>query len=735
MHRFLAGLVVLASACGLPEGEYFGRVKDDPDPTHLHWCNSGEPEYLDPALVSSTTGLKLVYAMFTGLTDHNMQGLPEPAVATSWDITADQRTFVFHLRDDAKWSNGRPMTADDFVYSLTRVLHPLTGSANAETLWKLKNGELYTANRVRMVMSDDAALAKGSIVELVGYDGQVAADLRKLEIKDSNKRTADVDLQLRDHPAWPAEWKTLPEPYAKVPAGEEVTIIDLWGDNDEWAYIQWFEDDGVYGWVETKLLTGQPNKDVQYTVHLIPPEHQPGVSHPATPLDTEFSTVTIQGGDLLMLPEVLGARAIDEHTLVLETWGPVPYLIDLSPQRSFRPTPREAVSRKPKRWIKPGAWKDRKVITSGAFTLDKWVVRDRVELVKSPTFFEADDVKLERITAYSINDQAASANYYLQGGCDATTSNNMPSSYLPVLNGIKTGKPAFKDYTAAPYLGIYLYLINTEKLTNVHLRRALNYAVDRRPIPSITKGGQIPTAQFMPGTPVSQLSDEDLELCGIDRDTKGVAAIVLSGEICYVPPQGLDFDLEKAKAELELARKEMGAEFPKKLSLKFNSGTESHKLIAEYMQEQWRVNLGLKVELQSQEWKTFLKDTRNGEYEVARMGWIGNFPDPEGEFLPQFKCDSPDNRTKFCNPEFERLYKQAEATADRKKRLSIIKQAEKIMVEDAAIIPLYVYTQHHLQKPFVKDLAINPVDQVPLRKAWIDPDWRQHQNETEKKAN
>src|SRR5262249_23889854 len=152
--------------------------------------------------------------------------------------------------------------------------------------------------------------------------------------------------------------------------------------------------------------------------------------------------------------------------------------------------------------------------------------------------------------------------------------------------------------------------------------------------PKILKAGEIPTAQFSPGTPIAQLSDADLALCGVNRDTKGVATIVLSNELCYVPPPGLDFDLEKAHRELELAKQEMGDQFPQKFTLKFNSGSDAHKLIAEWIQEVWRKNLGLEVDLEVQEWKTFLKDTVNGEYDLARMGWIGNFPDPEAEFLP-----------------------------------------------------------------------------------------------------
>jgi oligopeptide transport system substrate-binding protein len=202
--------------------------------------------------------------------------------------------------------------------------------------------------------------------------------------------------------------------------------------------------------------------------------------------------------------------------------------------------------------------------------------------------------------------------------------------------------------------------------------------------------------------------------------------IMVTGELCYLPPPGLDFDPVKARAELALARQEMGAAFFDRFTYKFNSGTEAHKLIAEYLQQQWQQVLGLTVDLESQEWKTFLADTKNNQFDVARLGWIGNFPDPEGEFLPMYACASANNRTRYCNPEFDRLLEAARPIRDRKARLAVVRQAEQVMIEDAPTIPLYVYTQQVLQKPYVRDLAINFPDQPPLHEAWIDVDWRQH---------
>ena len=707
--------LLLAAACGLPEGEYFGKVPE-PDPTHFRFCNSGEPEYVDPALATDTASTPLVYLMFSGLADwgSDFAGSPVPDLATHWEASPDSRTFTFHLREGITWSNGRPITSADFAYHITRILHPRTLSRNTTSLDPVKNARLFTAGRAKVLLADAGTFRRGEIVEVVGLDGEVAEDLDKAEIPSTNVRTASRPLRLRDLGAPESE------AYATVPAGEEVDLIELGGPNRDWAYVFWLGVDWYYGWVPLAELDHQPSSEVKYTVREIPPESRPGVNLARDPSFRPRQGV-VAGKHLLTLPEVLGVRTPDERTLVVETTDPAPYLIDEVQGRVFRPSPRESVSRSPQGWTRP---KNGLLVTSGAFTMTEWRVRDRIEFVKSPTYWDAGNIKLERFTSYQINDQAAAANYYAQGGCDAINANNIPYSYLPVLTGKRTGKP-YKDFLLAPYSGIYYFVVNAEKLDNVHLRRALNFAIDRRPIPGFMHGNEHPTASFTPGQPISSLTGEELALCGVTRDTPGTAAI-LNGEYCYLPPPGLDFDPERAKEELAIARKEMGDDFPDEISIKFNSGVEGHKVIAEYVHSQLTTNLDLNIRLSSMEWKTYLKETTSGNFEIARLGWIGSTPDPEAQFLVVFKCGSTFNRSRWCNREFMDLFARAEATPDRQARFDILRQAEKVMLEEAPVIPLYVYTQKHLVRPYVRNYHTNIGANVQRTRIWLDPDWRKH---------
>src|SRR5262249_35964030 len=289
----------------------------------------------------------------------------------------------FHLRDDARWSNGRPLVADDFVYSYARVLHPLTASMNADTLLRLLHAREYNAGTARVVLADAAPFRKGQVVVAAERD---AADPHT----GPNARRARRPAPLRADPDAGAEV------WAVAPAGADLTVVDRRCSAGAcWAYVYLPGGEGTYGWTPLADLVA-PNDERLYKVKAIdgPTEG------------------TVAGRDLLMLPELLGVSAPDPHTLVIETEGPTPYLLDLTLQRPFRPVPREVASRWPRTWSTV-----RHIVGSGPFRLAAHRPRDKVELVRSPTFWDAGHVRLARVTFLSIESQAVAASVYYQGGC------------------------------------------------------------------------------------------------------------------------------------------------------------------------------------------------------------------------------------------------------------------------------------------------------------------------------
>ncbi len=330
------GVFALAS-CELPDGDYFGKVPDPPDPTTLRFCNSGEPEFVDPALLTSTTGDPLARLMFAGLLEYgtDMEGSAQADLAVKWDVSPDMRTFRFTLRDGIQWSSGRPIVASDWVYHVTRILHPSSISRNVEPLKVIKNAELFNARRVAMVTADQPPFRHGDIVEIIGLNGELWKGEKLGTIPPTNIRKSSKAVALRDLGAPESD------SYQTVPAGEELDIVELGGRRDSWAYVFWSGGDWAYGWVPLAELDIAPNAKVDYTIREVPPEQRP---HQTLAKDDSLvlRRGQVSGEALLVTPKVLGIYAEDDKTLVVETWGPTPTLLDSARDRVFRATPRES---------------------------------------------------------------------------------------------------------------------------------------------------------------------------------------------------------------------------------------------------------------------------------------------------------------------------------------------------------------------------------------------------------
>ncbi|HEX7841706.1 MAG TPA: peptide ABC transporter substrate-binding protein, partial [Kofleriaceae bacterium] len=519
--------------------------------------------------------------------------------------------------------------------------------------------------------------------------------------------------------------------YAVVPPGEVVTLMMTTDgratlpspDGAAWAYVFWPRDlEGVGGWVPARELDGEPSGDAVLSVRRGKARDTPGdrgdrgdAGRPAEQ-PAEQPIVTVHARDVVSSTDAIGIAVPDPYTIVFETADPTPYFVALTTNTGLRASPIEAWSRWPRRWDRP-----EHIVTSGPFHLAAWVPRDRLELVRSPTYWDRGQVKLERFTALSMDDQAAATNVYATGACDAMAANTIPSSYLPAMSGELRGGRAYKDYAVSPILGVYFLWIQTEKLPNRHLRRALSLAIDRTAVPRFTHGGEIPTARLTPGTPISQLSSAQLAACGVTRDTPGTALVMAAGQ-CYLPPPGLDHDLAAARREIALARAEGGVP-DRPIEYRYNAGSEGHKQIAEYLQAAW-ARIGVAVRITAEEWNSLLDDTQRGEFEIARFGTVGTVIDAESEFLALLRCGAPGNRGRYCSPAFERWMDQARGMADQRARNTALREAEAVMIEDAPIVPIYVLTQKHLIKPYVRDYAINLLDQPPLGRIRIDPGWQ-----------
>jgi oligopeptide transport system substrate-binding protein len=240
-------------------------------------------------------------------------------------------------------------------------------------------------------------------------------------------------------------------------------------------------------------------------------------------------------------------------------------------------------------------------------------------------------------------------------------------------------------------MATYFYWFNTKAppLDDARVRNALRFAVDRPTlVAKVTRGGQIPSSDVVP---------------------PGLAG--------YAGLNSPTFDPERARALLREAG--YGPDHPlPKITLRYNT-SEGHKQIAEAVQAMWRKTLGIDVELENQEWKVFLKSLQTKDFQIARMGWIGDYPDPY-TFLELLTTRNGNNHSQWHSDEYDTLLGRANATLDPTLRLQLLRDAERYVMAQAPLMPIYVYNRSELIKPYLMGHVINYESRHMLKYWWID---------------
>ena len=237
-----------------------------------------------------------------------------------------------------------------------------------------------------------------------------------------------------------------------------------------------------------------------------------------------------------------------------------------------------------------------------------------------------------------------------------------------------------------PDLGVYYYLINTTvpPLDNPKVRKALSLAIDRISIvENITRGGQEPAYHYTP-----------------------------PGAGGYVSQSRLVENIDYAKQLLAEAGYPHGEGFPS-IELLFNT-SESHKAIAEAIQDMWKERLGVKITLTNQDWKVYLKTRREKGYQIARAAWIGDYNDPN-TFLDMWTSESGINHSGWGSEKYDQLIRDAAKEQDPEKRFGIFQEAEKILIEESVMIPIYFYKSVYLKDPSVKNWYPNILNWHPYK--------------------
>ena len=390
-------------------------------------------------------------------------------------------------------------------------------------------------------------------------------------------------------------------------------------------------------------------------------------------------------GEIKDFSEV-GIKAIDELTLEVTLENPTPYFLQLLDHYSMFPVHKPTIEKfggadeRGTRWTYAG-----NLVSNGPFKLTEWEINRSVVVEKNSFYYANEDVKLNRIIFYPTENGTTEERMFRAGQLHYT--NDVPIDKIESYRS--AGDQALR---ITPYLGTYFYRINTSviHLQDPRVRRALAMTIDRELLTEqVLKAGQIPAYAMTP------------------PDTLG-----------YHAPVKFSFDPETARRLLAEAGYPDGEGFPV-TEILYNTN-EAHRKIAVAIQQMWREYLNINVELLNQEWKVYLDSESNGDYQISRAGWIGDYVDPNN-FLDMFLCDSGNNRTGWCNSEYDHLILQeAPKAATHKERLAIFAQAEGILLDELPVLPIYTYTSKHLVHPSVKNLGTNILDQNYFRDMFLE---------------
>lgn len=371
------------------------------------------------------------------------------------------------------------------------------------------------------------------------------------------------------------------------------------------------------------------------------------------------------GGNL----DALAVTAPDDLTLVVELNAPCSYFGSLAAFATLSPVQQATVEANGDAW----ATAPETYISNGPFYMTEWVPGSHITFSKNPYYWNADAIKLDRLKFVLMEDSNAAYSAYQTG--DVLMIKDVPTEEIPSLQG----NP---EFYVDPIIGTYYVSLNIQRapFDNADVRKALSLAVDREYVAStLMQGTYSAASNFMgPGW--------------IDTDGSEFMSNANGGKP-YIDTTNYEANLEEAKQLLADAGYPDGEGFPTITYTTNDAGY--HKVVAEYLQQAW-AELGIDLQVNIVEWSSFTPMRRNGEFDAARNGWVGDYSDPSN-MIELFYTTNGNNDGKFSNADFDAAIELSRTTLDAAERSKALHDAEDIMMEEAACIPIAYYNDFWLQ--------------------------------------
>ena len=428
--------------------------------------------------------------------------------------------------------------------------------------------------------------------------------------------------------------------------------------------------DFVYSW--QRLVTPETAADYNYMI------------------DSVVNANEIMAGD--MDPTELAVSAPDDSTFVVTLTSDLPYFLEVCAFPATFPVRQDVTTKEDGTPNDQWTFDVATYLCNGPYKLTAWNHNSEIVMEPNEQYYDVANLGPDKITFKLMDDQNAMLSGFNSGELDFIE--DVPQAELPSL--IASG-----DLKIVDYIGTYYVCYQTQKapFDDPRVRQAFTLAVNRTFIvDKVTQAGQVPATGFVPAGVYDAAGST-----GDDFRTVGGAYYSIEGDADY----SYEANCEKARELLAEAGYPNGENFPV-VEYLYNT-SDAHKAVAEALQNMWETELGVKVTLNNQEWAVFLQTRKDGNYSIARNGWIADYNDPMS-FLDMWLTGGGNNDAQYANADYDAKIQEAKNTTDPAARMKLVHEAENIIMgQDWALNPLYFYTQKYMLSDRVGGMFYTPL--------------------------
>ena len=394
-----------------------------------------------------------------------------------------------------------------------------------------------------------------------------------------------------------------------------------------------------------------------------------------------------------MSVDELGVKAVDDKTLKITLEQPTPYFLSLTDTRAMLPERQDIVEKYGDTYGAEAG----NIVCNGPFKRDTWTHNSEITISKNDNYWDADSVHLDKVTWKIIQEETTVYNSFDSGSLD-TCSSGTPEwiDRFSKKDGVKSLE--YENTT----LRCHFFNTKDELFQNENIRKAFTYAMDREDINStIYFDTHKPSYSWVMG-PVSTGEN------GSYREQVGETP--LKDIMANQDPKEL---LLKGMEELGLG------DDPSQITVTLSVGgtTQWLRTYGEYFQQKYEDVLGVKIELEQNEWGTFQSKINSGDYQMGYMSWTIDYNDPIS-MLEIMKSDAGSIPTFWVNEEYDKLITQASKEMDEAKRTELYKQAEQILLEECPVCPVTNEVYHGFVYSYVKNISTSPFNTMGMKKVY-----------------